>query len=129
MKSTTLTALLFIGWLVGPASVLPAQLKFAETEHDLGEIQPPHVRVTAEFIGTNIGSEPVRILSAKPTSSNTTPNYPRREILPGEEICLTATLNPKGHRGRFTVYINVRDSYSERPHRLRLRGNIVFPKE
>lgn len=109
------------------SAALPAQLQFDRELVDLGEVEGERMyRLTFPF--ENAGTTTVRIVYAKPTSSNVSPDYPPGEILPGTRDSIVVGVSTRTRRGPFYVMIRVLEEGETQPHRLALKGKIIEPK-
>lgn len=89
--------------LAAPAS---AQLSFATTTHDFGEMeegaQPQHT-----FIMTNEGSAPLTLRSVRPSCGCTTPSFTSEAIEPGDSGEIVVAYDSNGRPGPFRKSIRV----------------------
>lgn len=98
--------------------------------YDFGTVAENSAPVVREFTLTNVGSEPVAILSAKASCGCTAPDYSRRPVKPGESTVIKVTFNPYGQIGEAdkSVRVKLRSADNKKEEiTLRLRG-MVLPK-
>lgn len=127
MKKIGLLALLiFFGAAFGMAAEKnKAKISFETTVHDFGNIKEAGGPVTYEFKFTNIGKAPLKITSARAECGCTKPEYPKKEIAPGETGIIKVTYNPLGRPGGFTKVVTVRCSGNPGKVNLKIRGSVV----
>lgn len=89
--------------LAAPAS---AQLSFAVTTHDFGEIQEG-LEPTHTFILTNEGQEPLKLRAVRPSCGCTTPSFTTDEIAPGATGEIVVAFDSQGRPGPFRKSIHV----------------------
>ena len=77
------------------------ELAFAETVHDFGIINEVDGSVEHEFVFTNTGSEPIKILNVKASCGCTTPGWTKEEVPSGGEGFVKARYNPANRPGPF----------------------------
>lgn len=102
-----------------------AQIKFEQTIFDFGNIKEDGGKVTHEFKFTNTGNAPLTINSAKAECGCTRPEYPQKEIAPGESGVIKVTYNPLGRPGGFTKVVTVRCSGNPGKVNLKIRGTVL----
>lgn len=105
-----------------------AQIKFAETTYNFGNIKEDGGPVTVEFKFTNVGTAPLTITSAKAECGCTKPSYPKEEIAPGKTGVIKVTYNPLGRPGGFTKVVTVRCTGAPGKVNLKIRGTVI-PKD
>ena len=102
-----------------------AKIKFESTTYDFGNIREDGGRVTHEFTFINEGSEPLKITSARAECGCTKPEYPKKEISPGEKGVIKVVYNPLGRPGGFTKVVTVRCTGNPGKINLKIRGTVL----
>ena len=101
-----LKPLALLAFLLALAAPAHAQLSFAATTHDFGEIQeglePAHT-----FILTNEGAEPLKLRAVRPSCGCTTPSFTTDEIAPGATGEIVVAFDSQGRPGPFRKSIHV----------------------
>ncbi len=69
-----------------------AEFKFVEEKHDFGKV-PQGKPVTADFVYTNIGTEPLILTEVKPTCGCTIADYTKTPVKKGEKGTIKITYN------------------------------------
>lgn len=105
-----------------------AKIEFNQTTYDFGSIKEDGGPVTHEFTFTNKGTEPLKIKSARAECGCTKPEYPKKEIAPGESASIKVTYNPLGRPGGFTKVVAVRTNGSPSKVNLKIRGSVIPQK-
>lgn len=100
-------------------------IKFETTVHDFGNIKEDGGPQIYNFKFTNVGKTPIMIKSAKAECGCTRPEYPRKEIQPGESDYIKVAYHPKGNRGGFTKAITVRTTGTPGKIVLKIRGTVI----
>lgn len=121
MKTLSLIVVLALG----AVTTLVAQndLKFEKKVHDFGEIKQ-HEPVRCEFKFTNTGNTPVTITKVKPSCGCTTPEYPKKPVLPGQTATIKAEYNAAA-AGAFNKSIDVTTDKGGDPLKLKIKGTVV----
>lgn len=127
MKKLGITILLLFTCMVMVygADKTKAQIKFEKTTFDFGNIHEDGGPVTHEFIFMNEGTDPLKISSAKAECGCTKPEYPKKEIAPGEKGVIKVTYNPLGRPGGFTKVVTVRCTGNPGKVNLKIRGTVL----
>lgn len=102
-----------------------AEIKFEKTTFDFGNVKEEGGPVTHEFTFVNSGSDPLKIISARAECGCTKPEFPQKEIAPGEKGVIKVTYNPLGRPGGFTKVITVRCTGNPGKINLKIRGTVV----
>ena len=100
-------------------------IKFETRTHDFGNIKEDGGPQVFKFKFTNVGSAPLKIMSAKAECGCTKPEYPQKEIKPGESDYITVAYHPRGNRGGFTKTVVVRSTGSPGKVVLKIRGTVI----
>ena len=100
-----------------------ALAKWDQTSVDFGNIKIK-VPVTAEFVLTNDGNEPLIISSAKASCGCTNLKYDKEPILPKKSTTLSVTYNA-AVAGNFMKTITVITNASEQAVFLQIKGKVV----
>lgn len=127
MKRFCLALLIvFVAWGASEAAKKQeAKIKFEETTHEFGNIREDGGPVTCEFEFVNEGKAPLVINSARAECGCTRPEYPKKEIAPGEKGKITVSYNPLGRPGGFTKVVTVRCSGNPGKVNLKIRGTVI----
>lgn len=127
MKRFGLSILLLMAVIVTvfAADKTKAQIKFEQTTYDFGNIKEDGGKVSHDFIFTNNGTEPLKILNARAECGCTRPEYPKEEIAPGESAVIKVTYNPLGRPGGFTKVVTVRCTGNPGKVNLKIRGTVL----
>ena len=100
-------------------------IKFETTVHDFGNIKETAGPQIYKFKFTNVGQAPLKIKNAKAECGCTKPEFPVKEIAPGESGYITVAYNPRGNRGGFTKTVTVRSTGSPGKVVLKIRGTVI----
>lgn len=111
--------------LAAPAS---AQLGFATTTHDFGEIEEGRT-VTHTFVLTNRGAEPLVLRSVRPSCGCTTPSFTTEPIEPGGAGEIVVEFDSQGRPGPFRKTIGVTAMAGEKKlnETLTITGDVQQP--
>lgn len=120
MKTLSLLVVLALGAVT--TLVAQTDLKFEKKVHDFGEIKQ-HEPVKCEFKFTNTGNTPVTITKVKPSCGCTTPDYPKKPVLPGETATIKAEYNAAA-AGAFNKSIDVTTDKGGQPLKLKIKGTV-----
>lgn len=101
------------------------KINFTETTYDFGNIKEDGGKVVHEFTFTNEGKDPLKITSARAECGCTTPEYPKKEIAPGDTGVIKVTYNPLGRPGGFTKAVTVRSTGNPGKVVLKIRGTVL----
>lgn len=105
-----------------------AKISFEKTTFDFGNIREDGGPQTHDFTFINEGSEPLKIISARAECGCTKPEFPKKEIAPGESGVIRVTYNPLGRPGGFTKVVTVKCSGNPGKVNLKIRGTVL-PKK
>lgn len=130
MKKLSIAVMLLLAFTltIAAADKTKAQIKFEKTTYDFGNIREDGGPVSHEFTFVNTGSEGLKIISAKAECGCTKPEYPKKEIAPGETGKIKVTYNPAGRPGGFTKVVTVRCTGNPGKINLKIRGSVI-PKK
>lgn len=117
--------LLFMSVSIFAADKTKAQIKFEKTTYDFGNVREDGGPVTHEFTFTNIGEDPLTILSARAECGCTKPEYPKKSIKPGEKGVIKVTYNPLGRPGGFTKVVTIKCTGNPGKINLKIRGSVI----
>ncbi|HOX82632.1 MAG TPA: DUF1573 domain-containing protein [Chryseolinea sp.] len=119
-----LTALitLFFGLNVFAQQSKPIQ--FREETFDFGSIKEESGSVIHEFMFTNAGNRPVKILSVNPSCGCTTPSWSKEPVGVGKTGFIQASFNPKGRPGYFNKSLTVTTDMDANPIVLQIKGQV-----
>lgn len=110
---------------VSAADKTNAVIKFEKTTFDFGNIKENGGPKSHEFVFTNEGTEPLKIISARAECGCTKPEFPKKEIAPGEKGVIKVTYNPLGRPGGFTKVVTVRCTGNPGKINLKIRGTVI----
>lgn len=102
-----------------------AEIKFEQTTHDFGNINEDGGRVSYEFVFTNTGTSPLKLESVRAECGCTTPEFPTKDIAPGEKGTIKVTYNPYGRPGSFIKKVTVRSNGKNPRVNLKIRGTVI----
>ena len=109
-----------------PLSATAYSMEFDPPILDMGFV-PPNTDVTGSIEMRNTGSQPVRILSVKPSCKCTTlEDLIGKVILPGESLALKAALDGRAVTGVRTATITVVFEGIPTPMRVDLRAEVTM---
>ncbi|MBT1703283.1 DUF1573 domain-containing protein [Chryseosolibacter indicus] len=124
MKSLFGFLLLFTSFYVSQGQQTKV-LQFREEIHDFGSVAEDKGPVTYEFVFTNTGSRPVKILNVQASCGCTTPGWSKEPIAPGKNGFIQASYNPKGRPGYFNKSLTVTTDLEASPLILQIKGNVT----
>lgn len=101
------------------------KIKWLEKRHDFGVFAEDSGLVTCSFRYTNIGDEPLVILSAQANCGCTTPEYQREGLAPGDTAMITVSYDPAGRPGRFEKKIKLRTNDDTVRPTLYINGVVI----
>ena len=120
-RSSVVTVMLLIS-----TAIFSQNIKFEKTVHDFGTIKEANGRVTYDFIFKNTGKAPLIINKVTATCGCTTPEWPKRPIMPGKTSILKAIYDPENRPGTFektiTIYSNAKNDGS---YHLKIKGDVI----
>ncbi|WP_447640196.1 MULTISPECIES: DUF1573 domain-containing protein [Chitinophagaceae] len=97
--------------------------KFKETKHSFGNVKL-NEPATAKFNFTNTSNKPLIIETATASCGCTTPEYPKKPILPGKSAEISATYNA-AVAGHFDKSVTVKFAGIDQPVVLIITGDVV----
>jgi hypothetical protein len=121
MKKTILMMLFVCSAFLAMAQTSP--VKFEEAKHDFGKVTLNKPASTS-FEFTNTTSKPVIIEMAQASCGCTTPEYPKKPILPGKKAAIKVTYNAAA-AGHFTKSVTVKFADVQQPVILSITGEVV----
>ena len=102
------------------------KVKFETIAHDFGTIKANGGAVSYEYKLTNVGDEPLIIISVTNGGCGcTTPIFPKEPIAPGKSSAITIKFNPTGRRGEFNRVVKVRTNASKSRESLKFNGVVI----
>lgn len=125
---TRLTILLVMLLMLVPAVAQAAAptVVFETKSHDFGTIRANGGKVSAEYVFTNTGTEPLVIISVSNGGCGcTTPSFPKAPVAPGKTGKIVITFNPSGRKGEFNREVKVRTSGNPKRISLKFKGVIL----
>lgn len=105
----------------------PPQIKFEKLLHDFGMMKAGE-KQTCEFVYTNTGDEPLKILNAKSGLDFIKVEYSTTPLGKGKKEAIKVTFDAPGKAGQFTKTILI-DSNSGSNPQLRLTVKALISKE
>lgn len=100
--------------------------------HDFGEV-PEGPKAVHVFKFTNVGKEPLIIMSASASCGCTVPTWPKQPILPGKTGELKVEYNTQGRVGPINkdIYIrsNAANPDNKEVYELHIKGMVIENKE
>lgn len=99
-------------------------LQFREETFDFGSVKEESGAVTHEFMFTNTGSRPVKILTVQPSCGCTTPSWSKEAVGVGKTGFIQASFNPKGRPGYFNKSLTVTTDLDGNPIVLQIKGQV-----
>lgn len=100
------------------------QLQFREEIFDFGTIEESRGPVTHEFLFTNTGQRPVKILTVQASCGCTTPGWSKDPVAPGKTGFIQASFNPQGRPGYFNKSLTVTTDLEANPIILQIKGQV-----
>ncbi len=100
-----------------------SSVKFKETRHIFGNVEL-NKPATAKFTFTNTSDKPLIIETATASCGCTTPEYPKKPILPHKSATISATYNA-AVAGHFDKSVTVKFAGIEQPVILVITGDVV----
>lgn len=101
-----------------------AKISFQESKYDFGKITQGDV-VKHTFTLTNVGENPLKLESVKPSCGCTALDWPKNEIAPGGTAEIEAQFNSAGKMGRQQKYITIVYNGEPKIERIMFTGEIV----
>lgn len=128
MKKVFIAAIaLFISGSIFAQKTIADVVKFASESINLGTIKQG-VPVTATFVVTNIGTEPLIIEQASPTCGCTIGDYTKSPIPPGKTGTITATYNAAAV-SHFEKHMTVKFAGIDAIQTITISGDVVAATE
>lgn len=90
------------------------KMEFEKTSHEFGTIEEGTM-ASYEFEFKNTGDAALVLKNVKPSCGCTTPEWPKKPIMPGEKAHIKAIYNSKGRPGRFHKSISVTTNIPDNP--------------
>ncbi len=129
MKKLSLLLLLAVAFVFSYAQ---PEIKFESNTYDFGKIKEEGGKVTGRFNFTNVGNQPLELVSVRPGCGCTAANYTHGQIAPGESGYIEATYNPYNRPGAFTKNIRVttnepkfQENDKATPHMIFIKGEVI----
>ena len=108
---------------VAPAPAL-TKIAFQESSYDFGEITQGDV-VKHTFVLENVGHNPLKLESVKPSCGCTALDWPKAEIAPGATAKIEAQFNSRGKMGPQHKYITIVYNGEPKIERIMFTGKVV----
>lgn len=99
-------------------------IQFREETFDFGSVKEESGAVTHEFMFTNTGGRPVKILTVQPSCGCTTPSWSKEPVGVGKTGFIQASFNPKGRPGYFNKSLTVTTDLDGNPIVLQIKGQV-----
>lgn len=116
--------LLLLSWASGHGQVKES-VSFQEKVHDFGEVIEAAGPVEFEFVFTNLGNRPVKVLSVQASCGCTTPGWSKELVEVGKTGFVKASFDPKGRPGYFNKSLTVTTDADKTPIVLQIKGSVV----
>lgn len=100
-----------------------AQLQFAKTAHDFGQVSETGGSITYQFEFTNAGKAPILITNVESSCGCTTPEWSKGPVLPGKAGFVKAIFDPKDRPGVFEKEITVTTKTEQ--VKLKISGEVL----
>jgi len=134
---TTLVLICIIG-LKAQSDVLDSMIEHEEINENAGEFlfeTETHdygVIIEGEkpeyaFKFKNVGNEPIIIKDVKPSCGCTTPDWPKKPIMPGESSEIRATYNSENRMGGFNKAIRIISNAKTPTKIIYIKGAVKIP--
>lgn len=102
-----------------------AEIEFATTEYNFGDLDVSNGEVACEFNFINKGNLPLVLSNVRASCGCTTPEWTREPVLPGKWGMIKVVYNPKGNAGSFSKSITVSSNAGNGDVLLKIRGNVL----
>ncbi|MEO7991541.1 MAG: DUF1573 domain-containing protein [Chryseolinea sp.] len=119
-----LTALIIVLFGLNTFAQQTKAIQFREETFDFGSVKEEAGAVTHEFMFTNTGSRPVKILTVQPSCGCTTPSWSKEPVGVGKTGFIQASFNPKGRPGYFNKSLTVTTDLDGNPIVLQIKGQV-----
>ncbi|TND05058.1 MAG: hypothetical protein FD123_3678 [Bacteroidetes bacterium] len=106
----------------------PPQIKFVKLIHDFGVMKPGEKK-TCDFVFSNTGDEPLKILSAKSGLDFIKVEYPTTPIKKGGKESIKVTFDAPGKAGQFNKTILIDSNSSGTSSQVRVTVKALISKE
>lgn len=100
------------------------QIQFREEIFDFGNVNEEKGPVVHEFIFTNTGNRPLKILNVQPSCGCTTPSWTKETVPPGKTGSIQASFDPKGRPGFFNKSLTVTTDLEPSAVILQIKGQV-----
>ncbi|WP_420386145.1 DUF1573 domain-containing protein [Roseivirga sp.] len=133
MKKVAIILFAFFSWQVAKAQEETVKtgpiMEFEEKLYNFGTITQGDT-VLHTFVFKNVGTEPLRILSARGSCGCTVPKYSKDEIQPGEKGEVVVKFNSAGKMNNQNKTVTLMtNSIDKKPIILTIRGVVVARTE
>lgn len=105
-----------------------AEIRFAESSYNFGNIPEKGGKVTHTFSFTNTGDANLVIIDATADCGCTLPQFSQQPIAPGKKGVIKVTYDPLYRPGNFTKTITVRSNAKKRKVAVKITGYVVPSK-
>ena len=99
-------------------------IRFDEESHDFRVIPDSH-KVYHKFRFTNMGKEPLMILSAEGSCGCTVPSWPKTAIKPGDAGEIEVSFDPNGKSGENSKIVTVTSNTEPQTSILTIKATVV----
>ncbi len=124
MMKYRLTSIIVLLFVLNTFAQQSKPIQFREETFDFGSVKEETGLVTHEFMFTNTGSRPVKILSVQPSCGCTTPSWSKEQVGVGKTGFIQASFNPKGRPGYFNKSLTVTTDLDGNPIVLQIKGQV-----
>ncbi|HET8574278.1 MAG TPA: DUF1573 domain-containing protein [Edaphocola sp.] len=105
------------------------QFQDAEATYDFGTVKEG-AKVEHDYVFKNVGDQPLQILRVDASCGCTTPEWPKRPIMPGKTEKIKVTFNSAGNVGKTIKEISIQSNAvlpdkNKRRYTLTLKGEVV----
>lgn len=101
-----------------------AEIAFAETKHNFGEIEESAGPVSHTFQFKNTGKTPLILYAVNASCGCTTPTWTRKPVAPGQTGSIKVTYNPLNRPGAFSKSITV-NSNASKTETIHITGHVL----
>ena len=120
----SLTSSILLLLVLNTLAQLSKPIQFREETFDFGSVKEEAGSVTHEFMFTNLGGRPVKILTVQPSCGCTTPSWSKEPVGVGKTGFIQASFNPKGRPGYFNKSLTVTTDLDGNPIVLQIKGQV-----
>lgn len=105
------------------------QFEDADATYDFGKVKEG-AKVEHDYVFTNVGDQPLQILKVDASCGCTTPEWPKRPVMPGKSERIKVTFNSSGNVGKTIKEISIQSNAvlpdkNKQRFILTLKGEVV----